>query len=70
MTRHISPLSKETKKILVLGDNAKRTHAAGGGSAEIKALYDISPLLGMRMVLGGDAQIDWLPGYYVDNENM
>lgn len=22
----------------------------------------------MRMVLGGDAQIDWLPGYYVDNE--
>lgn len=66
-TAHL-PLSKETKKILVLGDNAKRTHAAGGGSAEIKALYDISPLLGMRMVLGGDAQIDWLPGYYVDNE--
>ena len=56
------------KKILVVGDNAKRTHAAGGGSAEIKALYDISPLLGIRMVLGGDAQIDWLPGYYVDNE--
>ena len=66
-TAHL-PLSKETKKILVLGDNAKRTHAAGGGSAEIKTLYDISPLLGMRMVLGGDAQIDWLPGYYVDNE--
>ena len=66
-TAHL-PLSKETKKILVLGDNAKRTHAAGGGSAEIKALYDISPLLGMRMVLGGVAQIDWLPGYYVDNE--
>ena len=65
-TAHL-PLSKETKKILVLGDNAKRTHAAGGGSAEIKALYDISPLLGMRMVLGGDAQIDWLV-YYVDNE--
>lgn len=68
MTRAHLPLSKETKKILVLGDNAKRTHAAGGGSAEIKALYDISPLLGMRMVLGGVAQIDWLPGYYVDNE--
>lgn len=66
-TAHL-PLSKETKKILVLGDNAKRTHAAGGGSAEIKALYDISPLLGMRMVLGGDTQIDWLPSYYVDNE--
>lgn len=62
------PLKKTVKKILVVGDNAKRTHAAGGGSAEIKALYDISPLLGLRMVLGGEAQIDWLPGYYVDNE--
>lgn len=63
------PLSKNTKRILVVGDNAKRTHAAGGGSSEIKALYDISPILGFRMVLGGDAVIDWLPGYFVDNEN-
>lgn len=62
------PLDKNIKKILVIGDNAKRTHAAGGGSSEVRALYDISPLLGLRMVLGGDAQIDWLPGYYVDNE--
>lgn len=62
------PLKKNVQKILVIGDNAKRTHAAGGGSSEIKALYDISPLLGLRMVLGGDAQIDWLPGYHVDNE--
>lgn len=66
--KELLPLNKDIKKILVIGDNAKRTHAAGGGSAEIKALYDISPLLGLRMVLGGDVQIDWLPGYYVDNE--
>lgn len=63
------PLSKDTKRILVVGDNAKRTHASGGGSAEIKSLYDISPILGMRMLLGGDATIDWLPGYYIDNED-
>lgn len=63
------PLEPSVKKILVVGDNAKRTHAAGGGSAEIKALYDVSPLLGLRMVLGGDTRIDWLPGYYVDNES-
>lgn len=62
------PLSRKTKRILVVGDNAKRTHALGGGSAEIKALYDICPLLGLRMFLGGDTTIDWLPGYYVDNE--
>ena len=62
------PLSKDCRRILVVGDNAKRTHAAGGGSAEIKALYDISPMLGLRMLLGGDVVIDWLPGYYIDNE--
>lgn len=62
------PLPKDTKRILVVGDNAKRTHAAGGGSAEIKALYEITPMLGLRMLLGGDTVIDWLAGYYIDNE--
>lgn len=57
------------KKILVVGDNAVRCHANGGGSSEVKALYDISPMLGIRMVVGGNSNITWLPGYYVDNEN-
>lgn len=71
--KHHLPLSvgqnsKNKKKILVVGDNATRSHARGGGSSEVKALYDISPLLGIRMALGGNAQCDWLPGYFVDNE--
>lgn len=61
--------SDRTYKILVVGDNATRTHACGGGSAEIKALYDISPMLGIHMVLGGNAECTWMPGYYVDNED-
>ncbi|MCH5266010.1 MAG: glycoside hydrolase family 3 C-terminal domain-containing protein [Lachnospiraceae bacterium] len=56
------------KKILVVGDNATRSHASGGGSAEVKALYEITPFLGIRMTLGGNTVCDWLPGYYVDNE--
>lgn len=60
--------TQNPKKILVVGDNATRTHACGGGSSEVKALYDISPLLGIRMALGGNARCDFLPGYYVDNE--
>lgn len=55
-------------KILVVGDNAVRSHACGGGSAEIKALYDISPMLGIHMLLGGNTECHFLPGYYVDNE--
>ena len=44
----ILPLNKKTAiKILVVGDNADRCQAPGGGSAEIKALYEITPLLGI-----------------------
>ncbi len=60
--------SAKKKKILVVGDNATRSHACGGGSSEVKTLYDISPLLGIRMTLGGNSICHWLPGYYVDNE--
>ncbi|WP_051656808.1 beta-glucosidase [Butyrivibrio sp. AE3004] len=56
------PLIK-TKKILVIGENANRIHSNGGGSAEIKALYEISPLMGLKGRLGGAATVDYLRGY-------
>ena len=43
-------------------------HAPGGGSAEIKALYEITPLMGLHMLLGGNTQIIYKPGYY--NEDI
>ncbi len=62
---NILPLDKkQIKKLLVVGDNANRFHAPGGLSAEIKALYEITPLLGLNMVLGGNAKISYVPGYY------
>lgn len=58
------PLSAEkTRKILVIGDNANRIHSCGGGSAEIKALYEISPLMGIKMLLGGNAEVTFAQGY-------
>lgn len=51
------------ERILVIGDNAIRLHANGGGSAEIKALYEIPPLLGLKSCLGGNVQIDFAQGY-------
>lgn len=53
------------KKIAVIGCNADRIHSGGGGSAEIKALYEISPLLGIKMEFGGNAEIVYEPGYYI-----
>ncbi len=62
---HLLPLNKKSlKKLVVIGDNANRTHALGGGSAEIKALHEISPLLGLKMALGGNCQVVYEPGYY------
>lgn len=60
------PLVPErTKKLLVIGDNAMRLHAPGGGSAEIKALYEVSPLLGLKCLLGGNFEITFARGYEV-----
>ena len=61
------PLSEKQDRILVIGDNADRIHSNGGGSAEIKALYEISPLLGIKKLLGGNTQVDFVQGYFADD---
>lgn len=67
--KNILPLDKKKiKKLLVVGENANRQHAPGGGSAEIKALYEITPLMGIHMVLGGNTEVVYKPGYY--NEDI
>ena len=58
----IRPQIKE-KKILVVGENANKIHSNSGGSAEIKALYEISPLMGLKSRIGGSTKIDYLQGY-------
>lgn len=63
------PLSLRGKKVAIIGDNATRTHANGGGSSEINTLYDISPLLGLQMISGGDTEFKYCKGYYIDNES-
>ncbi len=66
---NLLPIAKERllapKRIAVIGVNASFNHAGGGGSAEIKALYEISPLLGLKMELGGNTDIVYAPGYYI-----
>lgn len=62
------PLSRQdVKKVLVIGDNTNRVHSNGGGSAEIKALYEVSPLLGIKKILGGNAEVTYVQGYFADD---
>ena len=53
------------KRVAVIGQNAAAIHSNGGGSAEIKALYEISPLLGIKKLLGGNVKVEYAPGYYI-----
>ena len=59
---------KKVKKLVVIGQNAAKIHSDGGGSAEIKALYEICPLMGLKTLLGGNAEVTYLPGYYVPDK--
>ncbi len=67
---NVLPLKAENvKKVAVIGDAATRKLAYGGGSSEIKPLFEMTPLQGINMVLGGNSKIYYEKGYYVDNEN-
>ena len=60
----ILPLEKNPQKtIAVIGENANRLQAFSGGSSEVRALYEITPLLGLKMYLGGNFQIQYAKGY-------
>ena len=61
------PLNPENcRRILVIGENGDCVHAGGGGSGEIKALYEITPLMGIKKLLGGNCQVDYAAGYCRD----
>jgi beta-glucosidase len=61
---------KKYKKVAVIGENAIRLHSFGGGSSEIKALYEICPYMGIMKELGGNAKVSYAPGYFVDHEEL
>ena len=56
--RPVLPLDiAKLKNILVLGPNADKKHGQGGGSSEVKSLYEITPLQGLKDKLGDKVNI-------------
>ena len=54
----ILPLQKQRlRNVLVLGPNADRMHGQGGGSSEVKSLYEVTPLAGLKKALPEDVNI-------------
>ena len=62
--RQVLPINlKQTKKILVVGENAIKMMTIGGGSSSLKARYEISPLEGIQNRVGAAASVDYARGY-------
>ena len=60
----ILPLDMDrTGRIAVIGDNADRKMANGGVGAGVKALYEITPLAGLKNRIGDRAEIVYAQGY-------
>ena len=58
------PISKDVKKIAVIGQNAVLTTASGGIGAGVKTLYEISPLEGIqKRAAEAGVEVVYAPGY-------
>lgn len=49
--------------IAVIGGNATEKHAHEGGSSAVKALYEVTPLEGLKRRAGENITINYAPGY-------
>lgn len=60
------PLSPQVKSIAVIGYNADRPQSMGGGSSQVKAFYEITPLQGLRNLAGNKIAVTYSPGYKIE----
>jgi beta-glucosidase len=65
-TANILPLNKNTvKNIAVIGYNAERNQAMGGGSSQVRAFYEVTPLAGLKNKAGNNIKISYSKGYNI-----
>lgn len=57
-------------KIAVIGDNADKKMSNGGVGAGVKALYEVTPLAGLRNRIGEKAEIIYAQGYTSQQRGM
>lgn len=63
---NILPLNLgKTKSIAVIGANADRKNSMGGGSSQVKGLYEITPLAGLKNLANG-IEINFAEGYHIE----
>jgi len=67
---NVLPLSKDgVKSIAVIGANADRKHAGAGGSSQVNSKYEITPLAGLKKLVGDKITIKVAPGYVIERKS-
>lgn len=60
------PFSRSSvKSIAVIGYNAERKQSMGGGSSQVRAFYEVTPLQGLQNVAGKGVNIMYAKGYEI-----
>ncbi|HMV10749.1 MAG TPA: glycoside hydrolase family 3 C-terminal domain-containing protein [Cyclobacteriaceae bacterium] len=60
------PLNKSSvKNVAIIGANANRKQGGGGGSSQVNAKYEITPLQGIEKMLFENVQVTYAEGYEV-----
>jgi beta-glucosidase len=62
----ILPLKRSALKTLaVIGANGSRKHAGAGGSSQVNAKYEVTPLAGITGLAGDNVEIKYAAGYEI-----
>lgn len=63
---NLLPLQRSAvKSIAVIGCNAARRQSMGGGSSQVKAFYEVTPLEGIQKAAGSGIAISYTQGYNI-----
>lgn len=63
---NLLPLSSSVRSIAVIGYNAERDQSMGGGSSQVKAFYEITPLEGLQKAKSAGTAITYSKGYKIE----
>lgn len=62
---NLLPLKKTVKTVAVIGLNGDKKQANGGGSSQVLAKYEITPLKGIKNLLGSGVTVKYHRGYKI-----
>ncbi|WP_238387921.1 glycoside hydrolase family 3 C-terminal domain-containing protein [Pararcticibacter amylolyticus] len=64
--KNVLPLNRQSvKTIAVIGANANRENAMGGGSSQVRPRYEITPLKGLQNLVGNSIGLRFEQGYTI-----